>query len=49
LNGFDDDWMGMAKDQRSRTAHIVDKLTAFDIMNLLHSVQEARPKTQFRG
>ena len=33
----------------AKVTELLCELTAFDIMNFLHSVQEARPKTKFRG
>lgn len=36
-------------DLHAKVTELLCELTAFDIMNFLHSVQEARPKTKFRG
>jgi hypothetical protein len=33
----------------ARVTQLLCELTAYDIMQLLHTVQESRPKTQFRG
>ncbi len=33
----------------ARVTELLCELTAHDIMNFLHSVQEARPPTRFRG
>ena len=36
-------------DLHARVTALLCELTAFDIMQLLHTVQESRPKTEFRG
>lgn len=33
----------------AKVTQLLCELTAYDIMQMLHSFQEARPKTQFRG
>lgn len=33
----------------ARVSELLCELTAYDIMNLLHAMQQARPKTAFRG
>ena len=33
----------------AKVTRLLCELTAYDIMQMLHSFQEARPKTQFRG
>ena len=36
-------------DLHAKVTRLLCELTAYDIMQMLHSLQEARPKTQFRG
>src|SRR5262245_19801396 len=36
-------------DLHAKVTQLLCELTAYDIMQMLHSFQEARPKTQFRG
>jgi hypothetical protein len=36
-------------DLHAKVTRLLCELTAYDIMQLLHSFQEARPKTKFRG
>jgi hypothetical protein len=36
-------------DVHAKVTRLLCELTAYDIMQMLHSLQEARPKTQFRG
>ncbi len=36
-------------DVHAKVTRLLCELTAYDIMQMLHSFQEARPKTQFRG
>jgi hypothetical protein len=36
-------------DLHTKVTQLLCELTAYDIMQMLHSLQEARPKTQFRG
>jgi hypothetical protein len=33
----------------AKVTRLLCELTAYDIMQMLHSIQAARPKTQFRG
>jgi hypothetical protein len=33
----------------AKVTQLLCELTAYDIMQMLHSLQEARPKTKFRG
>jgi hypothetical protein len=33
----------------AKVTRLLCELTAYDIMQMLHSLQQARPKTQFRG
>jgi hypothetical protein len=32
-----------------KVTHLLCELTAYDLMQMLHAMQEARPKTAFRG
>ncbi len=32
-----------------KVTHLLCELTAYDLMQMIHSFQEARPKTKFRG
>jgi hypothetical protein len=36
-------------DVHAKVTRLLCELTAYDIMQMFHSIQEARPKTQFRG
>lgn len=36
-------------DLHAKVTQLLCELTAYDIMQMIHSFQEARPKTQFRG
>lgn len=36
-------------DAHAKVTQLLCELTAYDIMQMIHSFQEARPKTQFRG
>ena len=36
-------------DVHAKVTRLLCELTAYDIMQMLHSLQEARPRTQFRG
>lgn len=36
-------------DLHAKVTQLLCELTAYDIMQMVHSLQEARPKTQFRG
>jgi hypothetical protein len=36
-------------DLHAKVTRLLCELTAYDIMQMLHSLQAARPKTQFRG
>lgn len=36
-------------DFHAKVTQLLCELTAYDIMQMVHSLQEARPKTQFRG
>ena len=40
---------GLDDETHAKVTELLCELTAFDIMQMLHSVQEARPKTTFRG
>jgi hypothetical protein len=35
--------------QHEKVTRLLCELTAFDIMQMLHTMQQARPKTKFRG
>ena len=36
-------------DVHAKVTRLLCELTAYDIMQMLHSLQQARPKTKFRG
>ena len=40
---------GLDDETHAKVTELLCELTAFDIMQMLHSVQEARPKTACRG
>ena len=35
--------------QHEKVTRLLCELTAYDIMQMLHTIQQARPKTKFRG
>lgn len=39
----------LGDDLHAKVTQLLCELTAYDIMQMIHSFQEARPKTQFRG
>jgi hypothetical protein len=39
----------LSDEQHSEVTRLLCELTAYDIMHLLHALQESRPKTVFRG
>jgi hypothetical protein len=39
----------LGDDLHAKVTRLLCELTAYDIMQMFHSLQEARPKTQFRG
>jgi hypothetical protein len=39
----------LSDEQHSEVTRLLCELTAYDIMQILHTMQQARPKTAFRG
>jgi len=39
----------LSDEQHAKVTQLLVELTAYDVMNVLHSMHEARPKTVFRG